>query len=159
MLMHIAQRTALLTTLGVTVAVAGARSDEETIPVERLPMTVRNAIELKFPEARIQRVEEEQEHGRAIYDVDLVRNGRDIDLMLAPDGTILEIERQIDPADLPPAVTGALMTHHIEGTVRWAEVTTRGKRRHYELIVATPDQSLLDIEFGADGTLLDLDRD
>lgn len=89
----------------------------------------------------------------------MVQDGRDIDLTVAPDGTIVEIETQIDPANLPEAVSDAMKAHKIDGKIRWAEITTRGKRRRYEVIVVTTDQTVVEAEFGADRNLLDLDRE
>lgn len=158
MLMHISRWMGLVGGLGLMVAMTGARPVDNEIPLDQIPMTVRDAITMEFPQARIQRVEEEQEHGRPLFDVDLIQDGRDIGLMVAPDGTILKVEKELDPADLPRAVTDAVKAHKF-GTIRWAEETTRGDRRRYGVIVANADRGLREVELDAQGRLLDVDRD
>ncbi len=158
MVLQFVSRMGLMSALGLSTVVAVARSDDRTIPLDQVPNTVLVTIQTKYPEARIQRVEEEQEHGRALYDVDLIEQGRDLDLMIAPDGTVLRVERELDPENLPRVVVDAIKTHDF-GTIRWAEETTRGSQHDYEVIVAKADQPMRVVELDAQGKVLDVDDD
>jgi len=65
------------------------------------------AIEAAFPNAPVQSIERERLVVDA-FDVELTVDGKKIDALVTVDGTILEIERRIDPANLPAAVRDSL---------------------------------------------------
>lgn len=155
---HAAGWTGLILGLGVMISAAGAQADDQSLLLKHMPDAVRKTIQQKFPEARVRSVEAERKHGRTIYEVDLIQASREIELKLAADGSLLKIERDLDPSELPQAVTEAIQTHQF-GTILRAEVTIRGDDHKYEVLVASDNQRFLEIELDAQGRILDVDHD
>lgn len=155
---HATGWTGLILGLAVMIVAAGARADDRSTLLNHTPVAVRDTIQQKFPEARVQSIEVEQKHGRTIYEVDLIQAGREIELKLTADGTLLKIERDLDPSELPQAVTEAIQAHQF-GKILRAEVTIRGDAHKYEVLVASDNQRLLEVELDAQGRILDVDHD
>src|SRR4051812_25759329 len=101
MMNRFARWTALSGLVGSLVLGAAAGADEETIPVDKLPAAVLKAAKAKFPKAKIEEAAKEVEDGATIYEVSLKVEGQAIDLALKPDGTIVEIEKEVAAATLP----------------------------------------------------------
>lgn len=85
-----------------------ASADQEhTLRSSEVPAAVREAFRHAYPTAHATKYSSEVENGKTLYEV----ASRDGDvrrtLELAADGTILEVETQVAPADLPPAVRTA----------------------------------------------------
>lgn len=74
----------------------------------RVPASVEQAVRREFPDAQVRSVEREREGGVLIYEVNLIENGKRIEVEFAPDGTIGEIESVVDEDDVPPHTLAAL---------------------------------------------------
>jgi len=74
-----------------------------------LPDAASDAIEAGWPGATIGRAEVEDEHGLKVHEVDLTHGGRDMEVTVADDGTILEVETELALADTPEPVKGAII--------------------------------------------------
>ena len=59
----------------------------------------------------------------------------DVTVSLKPDGTILEIEKEIAVKDLPAAVAGAIKAKYPASTIKKAEEVTEGEKVTFEVIV------------------------
>jgi hypothetical protein len=88
-----------------------SRGDEEKIPVKELPGAVRKAAKAMFPTALIVGASKEEDD-KTTYEVMFKHEGRAIDVTMAADGKILEIEKEIDDDDLPRAVKKAVATKY-----------------------------------------------
>jgi hypothetical protein len=134
------------------VALAGAaQADEEKIDFDELPKAVIKAIKAKFPRAEIKEaVEEEGEDGATTYEVSLEFKGHAYDVALKPNGTIVEVEKEIEIDELPKAVTAALAAKHPEAKIEKAELVTKGSApAYYELVITT------EVLFSAKGKLIE----
>lgn len=103
-----------------------------TIKVQ-LPAPVTAAFKKAYPNATIRGTAKEAENGKTVYEVESVEHGRSRDLIYGTDGQVLEVEEQIDPADLPAPVTASLKKMYPAAKVALAEKLTRGKTIRYEL--------------------------
>lgn len=74
---------------------------------KNLPLAVRTALEALYPNAEIEETEVEKECLK-IYEVELEQNDQEVEVAVAPDGTILEVETEITLQDLPEAVAQAI---------------------------------------------------
>lgn len=73
----------------------------------QLPEAVQQSVRKLFPAARISDVEHERRLVRLV-EVTVVDNGEEYELMLSLDGTVLSIEREVDPSQLPAVVSDAV---------------------------------------------------
>lgn len=101
----------------------------------QLPAPVTAAFKAAYPHATIRGTAKETEGGKTVYEVESVENGRSRDLIYAADGQVIEIEEQMNPADLPAPVTAGLKKLYPTATVAVAEKLTRGKTIQYELTI------------------------
>jgi hypothetical protein len=118
---------------------AKARADEEKIALDKVPKPVLKAFQDKFPKANITAAIREVEDGKTLYEIESTQNGLGIDAVLKPDGEFVEIEKEVKPTDLPPAVTAAVESKYPKAKVKKAEEVIKGGKSLYEVTVETAD--------------------
>lgn len=64
------------------------------VSLEKLPDAVRTTVERETKGGQIKDIEQDQEAGQLIYEVEFVLNGQEHELDIAADGTLLE--RRLD---------------------------------------------------------------
>jgi len=90
------------------VAAEGKAEAKEEAKVE-LPLAVADAVKAAFPKAKIGEAKLEKECGLDVYEVELkLEDESEVEVEVAPDGTIVEIETEIAQKDAPPAVVEAV---------------------------------------------------
>ena len=129
----------LLPALLICLPAFNSRAEEAKIPVRDLPKAVREAAKAKFPKAEIAGAAREVEGGKTTYEVLFKLKGRSIDVSMAADGTILEIEKEIDADDLPRAVKVALAAKYPKAKIQKIEQVSKGEDGpvSYEMVVAS----------------------
>jgi hypothetical protein len=108
----------------MVVVVASSRGDEQKIPLGDVPKAVVDAVKVKFPAAELKEAAKEVEDGKTTYELSLEDKGINVDVAVTAEGKILEIERAVDPQDLPKKVKDAIEAKYPKATVRKAEVMT-----------------------------------
>jgi uncharacterized membrane protein YkoI len=120
-----------------------------------LPKAVADAVKARFPEGKITDAAKEEDDGKVVYDVELKMNGRKYESDILANGTILEVEKEIDAKDLPAAVIKAIDAQYPKSTIKEVmEVNkVKGKEEkpdHYEVTLKTSDgkeaESLLTLD-------------
>jgi hypothetical protein len=83
---------------------------EKEVDPKDLPKKVAEAIQVKFPGARIELVEEviDADDDETVYEFRLKLNDRDVEATVDPDGTFESYHKDIDPKNLPRAVADAI---------------------------------------------------
>jgi hypothetical protein len=99
----------------------------------QLPGPITAAFKKDYPAATIRGTAKETENGKTVYEVESVDKGMARDLIYNPDGTVVEIEEQIIPANLPALVSAALKKLYPTATITVAEKLTKGPTVQYEL--------------------------
>jgi len=101
----------------------------------KLPKAAIKTLRHKFPGAGIGDVEiEKRDHGLYVYEAEIRRNGKKVDVQVSATGTLVKIKTHIPAKDLPAAVTRAL--ERIAGGARVREsekVETFARLRHGEM--------------------------
>jgi Putative beta-lactamase-inhibitor-like, PepSY-like len=97
---------------GLALTVAASRADDKKISPDDLPAKVKEALNHRFPGAKVTSAEKEIEKGQVVYDLELKHDGRKYEMDVKEDGTILEIEKEIPLRELPAAVAKALKDHY-----------------------------------------------
>ena len=136
--------------------VAAADKKEEKISPDKMPKVVMDAVKAKFPDAEFTSVTKETEDGKVVYDIELKQKGKKHEMDIKEDGTVLEIEDEVDAKDLPAAVTKALEEKYPKSKLKEAmavnKVTgTEIKLLHYELTVETAEKKSVEVLITADG--------
>lgn len=81
--------------------------DAQRVTLADVPAAVRAVIEKHVGNGEIKKIDKEKEDGKIVYDVEAKKNGKDIELSIAEDGTILTSEESVAYASLPAAVRAA----------------------------------------------------
>ncbi len=134
-----------------------------------------NALRKAVPDGTIVEAEKEVEDGEVVYEIELKSDGKEVEVEIAPDGTVLRFERddededgdgdhakkdeeeaEIAAKDLPAAVVAAVRAIYPAGEVEEGEKETEDGRIVYEVEVeaggkefrveVTPEGSILEIE-------------
>jgi hypothetical protein len=114
----------LLIGLGVvgTLALAAwaAQEDEEQVALDQVPAAVKATILREAAGGEIKEIEVETKDGKTFYEAEFVRDGKTIEIKVAPDGTLLEKEeerqeskaeeqeREVTEAEVPAPALAAL---------------------------------------------------
>lgn len=65
----------------------------EKMSLDQVPTAVRDTIKKQVADGKIDKIEKDTEDGRVVYEVDYkTREGKDFDLTIGQDGTLLEKE-------------------------------------------------------------------
>ena len=108
--------------LGTLLAVIGqANADEKELSKNQVPKAVIAAFEKAFPKAKDVEFEQEMFQGKAAYEVEYKKNGKELEFSYGADGTLLQKEEEIDVKALPTPVVQAIMKAHPKATIEEAE--------------------------------------
>lgn len=99
----------------------------------RLPAAITAAFKQACPNATIRGTSKETEGGKTVYEVESVENGRARDFIYTANGTVIEAEEEMNPAELPAPVAASVKKLYPTATIAVAEKTTRGTTVQYEL--------------------------
>lgn len=141
---------------------ASAGADEhkgKKIEPDKLPKAVADALKAKFPTATITECHEEKDGDKVMYDVDFTVGKQKYEAEMLADGTIVEWEKEIDPKDLPKAVTDAVNKKYPNATIKEAEEVYKPKggkdvMEGYEVDIVTADKKEIGLMVAADGKIL-----
>jgi uncharacterized membrane protein YkoI len=86
--------------IGMVTLVAGA-NDEEDVTLDQVPAAVKATILRESAGGRITEIERETKNGKTVYEAEFLLNGQEIEIKIAPDGTVIgrEIEGAEDDED------------------------------------------------------------
>jgi hypothetical protein len=140
----------LRTTLVLLLSVSPALADAPACPA-----AVSAGVRKAFPTATIAGCKAERDHDKDFFEVKLTRAGGDrIEVDVAADGTILQIEEPIAVDALPDPVKKAFAAKYPRAKPSSASKQTVGKQVHYEIAFRT-DRGRKEATFGADGSFLE----
>ncbi len=132
-----------------------AAGDEEKIPLDQVPEKVIAAVKEKFPDGKLTGAEKEKENGEVFYEIALKDKDQKIEVLCKPDGTIVEIEKEIAAKDLPEAVTKAIEEKYPKATLKKAEeVFKKDKLEYYEVVLVTAKKKTVEVEVAPEGKIL-----
>jgi hypothetical protein len=143
-------------TASLLLAVSTRAEEREKKKVE-LPAAVKASLDQRFPSAELTAAEKETENGNVVYDLELKYEGRKYEMDVKEDGTILEIEKEIKPKDVPAAVSKAVEAKYPKATVKEVMevnlVTDKTEKPdHYEVTLATDGGKSKEVIVALDGS-------
>ena len=128
-----------------------------------LPLAAKAALDALYPNAEIEEVEVEKE-GLKVYEVELEQNGQEVEVVLAPDGTLVEVETEMTVQGLPELVVKAIEKAAEGATIKEVEkevtyavvklVKLEQPKTSYEAELSK-DGAECEIEVAEDGTILE----
>jgi uncharacterized membrane protein YkoI len=132
------------------------RASEEQIKPEELPPAVSSALNARFPSLKITSATKETENGNVVFDIELTQNGRKFESDVKEDGTILEVEKEVDPKNYPKALAAAVDAKYPKAkiTIVMEVNLVKDKKEtpdHLEVSVATADKQEKELLFQLDG--------
>jgi len=131
--------------LGITVALLAGCSHQKheegmKISPSEIPAAVMNSAKARLPGAEVTSAEKESPHGAVVYDLELKQGGRKYEMDVKEDGTIMEIEKQVQSSDVPAAVLSNVKAKYPNATIKEIMEVNKvsGKQEtpiHYEVTV------------------------
>lgn len=144
-----------LATAAVGVVVHGA---SQTPPAKtaaekaeaKLPAAVLSAFKKAYPDATVKNVNHEKEDGQEQYEIESTNHGRGLDVNYKPDGTLLVVEEEVTEADVPAAVTAAILKRYPKATATLRERMTEKGVTSFEITLK--GASVKTVQLAPDGT-------
>ena len=150
-------KTSLLITIAVSeLLLTGATSaQEKKIKRSDLPPAVEKTVAAQSAGATIRGFSTEKEKGQTFYEAEMMVNGHSRDLLIAADGTVVEVEEQVALDSLSPDVKAGLQAKAGKGKILKVEsITKKDKLVAYEARVET-DGKKSEVQVGPAGKPLD----
>jgi uncharacterized membrane protein YkoI len=128
----------------------------EKVEPGKLPEKVQAAIKARFPGAEITSAEKEKEGDKIVYDIELKHKGRKYEMDIEENGTVIEIEKEVDLKDVPAAVLKAIEAKYPKSKVKEVMEVNKvngkeEKPEHYEVTLETADGKALEVIVSLDG--------
>ena len=129
-------------------------AQEKKLKKSDLPSAVQKAVGEQSTGATVTGYSSEMESGKREYEVQMKVNGHNRDVTIAPDGTVLEIENEVELNSLPQNVREGLQRKAGKGTITKIESLTKsGRLVAYEAQLKNGSKRS-DIQVGPDGNPL-----
>lgn len=140
-----------LTMIAVSLTLA---AQEKKISQSSLPAAVQKMVQEQSQGTYIKGYSTEVEHGKKVYEVEMIVNGHTKDLQIGADGILNEIEEEVTFDSLPKAVQMALTRQAAGAKVTKVEsLTKHGKLVAYEAATLKGTKKG-EIQVGPDGANL-----
>ena len=142
---------ALVLTCATAVQASG---QERSLKRSDLPPAVQQTADEQSKGATVRGYSTETDNGQVIYEVSMTIHGRNRDVTIAADGTVLEIEQEVALDSLPAAVQEGLKQQAGSATIGVVEALTKhGALVAYEAHLRTGTKRS-EIQVGPDGKRL-----
>jgi len=128
-----------------------ASAQEKKIKRSDLPPAVEKTVAAQSAGATIRGFSTEKEKGQIFYEAEMIVNGHSKDVLIAADGTVVEVEEQVTLDSLSPEVKAGLQAKAGNGKILKVEsLTKKGKLVAYEAQVETNGKKS-EVQVGPDG--------
>jgi hypothetical protein len=128
-----------------------ALAQEKKIERKDLPSAVEKTVEAQSQGATIKGFSQEKENGQTNYEAELTVDGHSKDILIDPNGAVVEIEEQVPIDSLPSAVKDGLHAKAGSGKILKVEsLTKHDKLVAYEAVVQTAGKKK-EIQVGPEG--------
>jgi hypothetical protein len=135
--------------------VVPAASTERKIKRSDLPPAVEAAVKAQSHGAKVRGFSEEKENGQTYYEAEFQVSGHSRDVLMDPEGKVVEVEEEVAIGALPASVREGLIAKAPSSKLVKVEMLTKqGKLVAYEAqVIAKGKKS--EIQVGPDGKPLD----
>ena len=124
----------IVTVLGlVPVALA---AQETKVQMKDLPPAVQKTVQEQTRTAKLRGLSKEIENGKTFYEAETTVNGKSRDVLIDPNGTVVEVEEATSLTAIPEAARKALQQNAgTAGKILSVETVTRGSAVSYEAVI------------------------
>ena len=130
----------------------------QALELADLPSAVQETVKRELGSAHIDEIERDTEDGKVVYEVEAeTADGREIELEVAEDGTLLEKGEEVRLTEVPAAVRATIERELGGVSPEKIERETEKGTVCYEVEAETADGREIELEIAEDGTLLDKD--
>ena len=145
--------------LVILIFVAGS-SRAKDVSLSEVPAAAKAAIEREAKGFKIGDIEQDTDNGKVVFEVDIDKNGdKEIKLKVADDGTLLEIEEELNNDEVPAVVLSAAKKSLGDLEIGDIEKRYRPGRNTFYRIEAETDDLDIELEIAEDGTILSKETD
>jgi uncharacterized membrane protein YkoI len=130
---------------------------DDKIKLEELPKAVVEAIKAKFPKAELKEAEMEEEEGKKIFEVKLVNGKEEIEVTLSIDGKIIELERKLDPENLPKEIKEAIEAKFPKSKVTSAVEETENDKTVIEVEVTSAEGKKFEVKLDGKAKIVEVE--
>lgn len=131
-----------------------AVAQEKKIDRSALPPAVEKTVQAQSKGATIKGFSTDREHGKKVYEAEMIVNGHSKDIEIATDGTLNEVEEEVAFDSLPANVQAALTAKAAGAKITKVESLTKNdKLVAYEAAILKGAKKS-EIQVGADGKAL-----
>ena len=139
----------------VLCAIPFGQAGEKRISLSDLPPNVRKTVQNQTKGATVKGYSKETENGQVEYEVEMIVNGHSRDVAIASDGTVKEVEEEVEMGTLPGEVQERLKSKAGKGTITKVEsIRKKGILVAYEAQIKNAGKDG-EIQVGPDGRPLD----
>ena len=153
------------------VATKRAMDGETEVSIKEVPAAVKATLLAEAKGGTIEEIEMETENGRTVYEADVIIDGQEVEIQVAPDGTLLgkeiedddegdddddedEDEEEVSLDDVPAAVKATILKEAAGAEIEEVVKETEDGQTIYEAEFEA-DGKEIEIEVATDGTLLE----
>ena len=131
-----------------------AVAQEKKIDRSALPPAVEKTVQAQSQGATIKGFTTDREHGKTVYEAEMIVNGHSKDIEIAADGTLNEVEEQVAVSSLPAKVQAALTAKAAGAKVVKVESLTRNDKLVAYEATTLKGAKRGEIQVGPDGKAL-----
>lgn len=139
---------------------ANAGEKELRLSKHQVPKLVLEAFEKSHPDAKGVEFEEETFEGKAAYEVEYKKEGKEYEFLYTADGSLVQKEEEINVQTLPEPVVQAITKVHPKAKIKEAEKVMKpdGTLTGYEVEIKEGGKEL-ELELDTSGQILKTERD
>jgi hypothetical protein len=132
---------------------------ERNVTEKEVPQAVLQVFNQAYPGATIKEYAEETEDGQKFYEISCEFEGRKIDAIYKPDGTVAAIEEVIPVEKLPDVVNQAIAKEFQQFYIELAEKIEKEGKQFFEVkLLDTKDQKKYELLFSDTGKLVEKEK-
>src|SRR5262245_11895463 len=135
-------------------------AQEETVPPDKIPRAVMDALRAKFPAAKIDKCTKAKEGEDVVYDIEFKQEARKCEADIKENGTYINYEKAIQATVLPKTVRDAIEKRYPKATLTeiMEETEVMGKDEKlsaFEVVLVTADKKDVEVRLSPDGKILE----
>ena len=145
--------------LFIIIGTGEIQAQEQSIPQDKVPKVVLDALLAKFPNAKIDKCTKAREGDVVVYDIEFKQEERKWEADVKENGTFINYEKAIEAKDLPKVVSEAVEKRYPKSTTKefMEETEVNGKDEKlsaYEVVLVTANKKHVELILTPDGKVL-----
>jgi len=143
----------VLVAVGLTCPCVTGFTEEEKADLDALPAAVQKTARELVGKAKVEEVENTFEAGKRAYEVEFERNGKEMAVVISPEGKLLQTEDRMSVGDTPKNIRNAVLKQFPKGEITHIKSVQIDGVVHFEVSVQEGGHAH-DLKLDKDGRLL-----